>query len=54
MNQTSEKGKKTNFGPNFDPFNPNLSQTVFFMSFTSDSSKTLLEHIVLGKLKENE
>ena len=45
--------KKTNFGPNFGSFNPNLSQPTFFMCLTSDSSKTLLEPIVLGNLKEN-
>ena len=53
MNQTWENGKKSNFWPNFGPFRPNLSQPIFFMSFTSDGSKTLLETIVLGNLKEN-
>ena len=30
MNQTWKNGKKTNFGPNFDPFSPNLSHQIFF------------------------
>ena len=53
MIQTWEKSKKINFGPNFCPFNPNLSQPIFFMSFISDSNNTLLKHIVLGNLQEN-
>ena len=35
MNQTRENGKKTNFGPNFDPFGPNLCPEKFFPSALS-------------------
>ena len=48
MNQTWEKGKKTNFGPNF---NPNLVPE--FVGFTSTRSYTLLQAITMqfqGKL----
>ena len=31
MNQTWKNGKKTNFGPNFNPFSPNLSHQIFFL-----------------------
>ena len=36
MNQTWEK--KTNFGPDFSLFSPNLGQPFFFGGFTSTSS----------------
>ena len=38
MKQTGENGKKPNFGPNFDPFGPNLGFQFFFEGFTSTSS----------------
>ena len=30
MNQTSENGKKTNFGSDFDPFGPSLGVQLFW------------------------
>ena len=31
MSQTSENGKKPNFGPNYGPLDPNLDLQTFFM-----------------------
>ena len=33
MNQTWENGEKTNFGPNFGVFDPNLGPKIFFRGF---------------------
>ena len=30
MSHIWEKGEKPNFGPNFDPFGPNLGSPIFF------------------------
>ena len=50
---TWENSEKSNFGPNFDPFDPNLWPTLFFMSSTTNSSYALFQAIILGNLKEN-
>ena len=52
MNQTWENKTKPNFGSDFGPFGPNLSPPNFFVSFTSTTSETLLEAIILGNVKE--
>ena len=51
MNQTCENAKKPNFGPDFDPFHPNLGPKLFFVSFTSTSSYKLFQAIILCNLK---
>ena len=33
MNQASEYGKKSNFGPDFEPFGPNVDPKYFFRGF---------------------
>ena len=33
MNQTWENNEKHNFGPDFDPFGPNLDPQIFFRGF---------------------
>ena len=54
MNQSLENSKKPNIGPDFGPFGGNLGPQFFFVSFTSTSSKTLFQGIILCNLKENE
>ena len=53
MNQTWKKDKKPNFGPDFGLFDPNLGPQTFFAGFTSTSSWTLFQAIILCNLKEN-
>ena len=53
MNQTSENGKKTNFGPNIGLFGPNLVINFFFVGFTSIRCYTLLQVIIVSNFKEN-
>ena len=53
MNQTSENGKKTNFGPNIGLFGPNLVINFFFVGFTSIRCYTLLQVIIVYNFKEN-
>ena len=43
--------RKPNFAPNFVPFDPNLGPQ-FFAGFTSISSYTLFQAIILCNLKE--
>ena len=50
MNQTWENGEKPNFRPDFVP---NLGFKTFFVGFTSTSSYTLFQAIILGNLKEH-
>ena len=45
--------KKTNFGPDFGQFRPNLVPEIFFAGFNSTSSQTLFHAIILCNLKEN-
>ena len=53
MNQTWENGKNPNFGPDFGLFGPNLGPPNLFVGFTSTSSYTLFQAIILCNLKEN-
>ena len=53
MNQTWKKDKKPNFGPDFGLFDLNLGPQTFFAGFTSTSSWTLFQAIILCNLKEN-
>ena len=53
MNYNSENGKYRNFGPDFCPFSGNFGPQFFFVSFTSTSSKTLFQAIILCNLGEN-
>ena len=45
--------KKTNFGPDFGLFDPNLDPQFFFACFTSTSSEKLFQAIILYNLKKN-
>ena len=53
MNQTSKNGKKSNIGTDFGLFSPNFASKIFFVGFTSTSSQTLLQTMILCNLKEN-
>ena len=43
---------KPNFGSNFDPISPNLGPSMFFVGFTSNSSLTLFQAIILCNFQE--
>ena len=38
MKETYQNGEKSNFGPDFDLFDPNLGPKKFFVDFISTSS----------------
>ena len=52
MSRAWENNEKPNLMPHFDSFCPNLGKTMFFVSFTFSSSKTLFLAIILWNLKE--
>ena len=45
--------KKTSFGPNFGPFDPNLGTKNFFVDSISARCYTLLQAIIVCNFKEN-
>ena len=50
---SKKKDRKPNFGPDFGLFGPDLGPQFLYLSFTSTSSKTLFQAIILCNLKEN-
>ena len=53
MNQIWENGEKTNFGYNFGPSGSNVDPQFFCIEFTSTSSWTLFQAIILCNFTEN-
>ena len=53
MKQIGQNDKKPNFRSNFGPFGSNLGLQTFSAGFTSTSSYTLFQAIILCNLKQN-
>ena len=54
-NQTSENGKKSNFGANFDPLDPSWPLSPkFYVDFTSVNSQTLPQANILCNIQKKE
>ena len=51
MKQTGENGEEPNFGPNFDPFGPNLGFQNFFQLLVVRKCSELSSYVIFGKTK---
>ena len=53
-NQTAENGEKPNFGPDFDPFGPNVRFPNCSVEFSSASGQTLFHAVKANEEKKTE